>query len=41
MRLRIRFIGSNRAFVHPMRVHGEPFTIIETDGNPVPTGPRS
>lgn len=37
-RLRIRFIGSNGAFVHPMHVHGGPFTIVETDGNPVPPG---
>ena len=37
-RLRIRFIGSNSAFIHPMHVHGGPFTIVETDGNPVPPG---
>jgi FtsP/CotA-like multicopper oxidase with cupredoxin domain len=35
-RLRIRFIGSNNNFVHPMHVHGGPFEIVETDGNPVP-----
>jgi FtsP/CotA-like multicopper oxidase with cupredoxin domain len=35
-RLRIRFIGSNGAFIHPMHVHGGPFRIIETDGQPVP-----
>jgi manganese oxidase len=35
-RVRLRFIGSNNNFVHPMHVHGGPFTIIETDGNPVP-----
>jgi FtsP/CotA-like multicopper oxidase with cupredoxin domain len=34
--LLIRFIGSNGAFVHPMHVHGGPFRIVETDGNPVP-----
>lgn len=37
-RLRIRFIGSNGNFIHPMHVHGGPFTIVETDGNPVPPG---
>jgi FtsP/CotA-like multicopper oxidase with cupredoxin domain len=35
-RLRVRFIGSSSAFVHPMHIHGGPFKIIETDGNPVP-----
>ena len=35
-RLRIRFIGSNNNFVHPMHVHGGPFEIVETDGNVVP-----
>jgi manganese oxidase len=35
-RLRIRFIGSQSAFIHPMHVHGGPFRIIETDGAPVP-----
>ena len=35
-RLLVRFIGSNGAFVHPMHIHGGPFRIVETDGNPVP-----
>jgi len=35
-KVRLRFIGSNNNFIHPMHVHGGPFTIIETDGNPVP-----
>jgi FtsP/CotA-like multicopper oxidase with cupredoxin domain len=39
-RVRIRFIGSNNNFVHPMHVHGGPFRIVETDGNPVPRGGR-
>jgi FtsP/CotA-like multicopper oxidase with cupredoxin domain len=33
---RFRFIGTNNNFLHPMHIHGGPFTIIETDGNPVP-----
>ena len=37
-KLRVRFIGSQNAFIHPMHIHGGPFTIIETDGNPVPPG---
>jgi FtsP/CotA-like multicopper oxidase with cupredoxin domain len=39
-RLRIRFIGSNYNFVHPMHVHGGPFEIVETDGNVVPEEAR-
>lgn len=38
-RVRIRFIGSGQ-FIHPMHVHGQPFEIVETDGNPVPPGAR-
>jgi FtsP/CotA-like multicopper oxidase with cupredoxin domain len=36
----IRFIGSNNNFIHPMHIHGGPFTIVSTDGNPVPTMAR-
>lgn len=32
----LRFIGTNNNFIHPMHVHGGPFTIVATDGNPVP-----
>jgi len=39
-RIRFRFIGSSGAFIHPMHIHGGPFTIIETDGQPVPEGAR-
>jgi FtsP/CotA-like multicopper oxidase with cupredoxin domain len=39
-RVRIRFIGSNNNFVHPMHVHGGPFEIVETDGNVVPEEAR-
>lgn len=38
-RIRIRFIGSGQ-FIHPMHIHGGPFEIVETDGNPVPEGAR-
>ena len=34
-KVRFRFIGTNNNFVHPMHIHGGPFTIIETDGSPV------
>jgi manganese oxidase len=39
-RARIRFIGTNTNFIHPMHIHGGPFEIVETDGNPVPEGAR-
>lgn len=35
-KLRVRFIGSNSGFIHPMHIHGGPFQIVETDGYPVP-----
>ena len=35
-RLLVRFIGSSTAFIHPMHIHGGPFRIIATDGEPVP-----
>jgi FtsP/CotA-like multicopper oxidase with cupredoxin domain len=37
-RILIRFIGSNNNFIHPMHIHGGPFTIVATDGYPVPEG---
>lgn len=37
--IRFRFIGTGQ-FIHPMHIHGGPFEIIETDGNPVPPGAR-
>ena len=39
-RVRVRFIGTNNNFVHPMHIHGGSFEIVETDGNPVPAGAR-
>ena len=34
-RVRIRLIGAGQ-FEHPMHLHGMPFKIVATDGNPVP-----
>lgn len=31
-RVRLRFIGSNNNFVHPMHVHGGPFEVVARDG---------
>lgn len=33
-RIRLRLVGSGQ-FVHPMHLHGQPFRIVATDGNPV------
>lgn len=33
--LLFRFIGTGQ-FIHPMHIHGGPFHIVATDGNPVP-----
>ena len=38
-RLLFRFIGTGQ-FIHPMHIHGGPFEIVATDGNPVPAGAR-
>lgn len=35
-RLLVRFMGTNTMAIHPMHIHGGPFTIVATDGNPVP-----
>ena len=36
----LRFIGSANNFIHPMHVHGGPFSIVAADGVPVPPGTR-
>ena len=38
--LLIRFIGSNSAFIHPMHIHGGPFTVVATDGVTLPESAR-
>lgn len=40
-RLLVRFIGSNNNFVHPMHIHGGPFTIVAIDGIPVAEAART
>lgn len=35
-KLRVRFLGTHNNFVHPMHIHGGPFRIVQTDGEPVP-----
>jgi FtsP/CotA-like multicopper oxidase with cupredoxin domain len=38
--LLVRFIGSQSGFIHPMHIHGGPFDIVATDGQPVPEPAR-
>ena len=38
--VKLRFIGSNNNFVHPMHVHGGPFTVVAIDGNVLQPGAR-
>ncbi|MBY0524734.1 MAG: copper oxidase [Gemmataceae bacterium] len=39
-KLLVRFIGSHNNFIHPMHIHGGPFTVVATDGNVVPKAAR-
>jgi manganese oxidase len=38
--IKLRFVGSNNNFVHPMHVHGGPFTVVARDGNLLPESAR-
>ncbi|OUM00395.1 DUF4396 domain-containing protein [Variovorax sp. JS1663] len=38
--IKLRFIGSNNNFVHPMHVHGGPFTVVARDGYVLPEAAR-
>ena len=38
--LLVRFIGSQGAFIHPMHIHGGPFTVVATDGVTLPVQAR-
>jgi hypothetical protein len=39
-RIRLRFIGTNNNFVHPMHVHGGPFEVVARDGTILSEGSR-
>src|SRR3546814_9502779 len=30
--VKVRFIGSNSGFIHPMHIHGGPFEVVARDG---------
>jgi FtsP/CotA-like multicopper oxidase with cupredoxin domain len=36
-RIRFRIIGTNNNFIHPMHMHGGPFTVVARDGIPLGT----
>ena len=38
--VKLRFIGSNNNFIHPMHVHGGPFTVVARDGQTLPEPAR-
>jgi FtsP/CotA-like multicopper oxidase with cupredoxin domain len=38
--VKLRFIGTNNNFVHPMHVHGGPFEVVALDGVTLPATAR-
>lgn len=38
--VKLRFTGTHNNFVHPMHVHGGPFTVVARDGETLPEGAR-
>ncbi|TPI44079.1 DUF4396 domain-containing protein [Mesorhizobium sp. B2-9-1] len=38
--LKVRFIGTNNGFIHPMHIHGGPFEVVARDGETVPATAR-
>lgn len=38
--LKVRFIGSNNGFIHPMHIHGGPFLVVARDGITLPLTAR-
>jgi FtsP/CotA-like multicopper oxidase with cupredoxin domain len=38
--LKVRFIGSNNGFIHPMHIHGGPFVVVARDGEPLAPSAR-
>jgi FtsP/CotA-like multicopper oxidase with cupredoxin domain len=38
--LKVRFIGSNNGFIHPMHIHGGPFQVVAVDGNTLQSSAR-
>ena len=38
--LKVRFIGTNTGFIHPMHIHGGPFEVVARDGETIPPSAR-
>jgi FtsP/CotA-like multicopper oxidase with cupredoxin domain len=38
--LKVRFIGTNNGFIHPMHIHGGPFQVVARDGETIPPSAR-
>lgn len=38
--LKVRFVGSNSGFIHPMHIHGGPFQVVAVDGETLPVSAR-
>jgi FtsP/CotA-like multicopper oxidase with cupredoxin domain len=38
--VKVRFIGSNNGFIHPMHIHGGPFEVVAVDGETLPPSAR-
>jgi hypothetical protein len=38
--LKVRFIGTNAGFIHPMHIHGGPFEVVARDGETIPASAR-
>jgi FtsP/CotA-like multicopper oxidase with cupredoxin domain len=38
--LKVRFIGTNNGFIHPMHVHGGPFEVVARDGETIAASAR-
>jgi FtsP/CotA-like multicopper oxidase with cupredoxin domain len=38
--LKVRFIGTNAGFIHPMHIHGGPFQVVARDGETIPASAR-
>jgi len=38
--LKVRFIGTNNGFIHPMHIHGGPFEVVARDGETIPPSAR-
>ena len=38
--LKVRFIGTNNGFIHPMHIHGGPFEVVARDGETIHASAR-